>query len=71
MGLVNKIVREDHIPISKCGRYSQDLSDMVDLLLKKDPRERPDIRFILNMNIIKRVDAINVGKFVSLANNYF
>ena len=71
MGLVNKIVREDHIPISKCGRYSQDLSDLVDLLLKKEPRERPDIRFILNMDIVKRVDAINVDKFVSLANNFF
>jgi NIMA (never in mitosis gene a)-related kinase len=43
LGLVFKIVQEDHPPITD-DRYSKELKDLIDLLLKKDPDQRPSVR---------------------------
>ena len=54
LGLVFKIVQERHEPVSQTGRYSQDLSDLIDRLLEKDPQRRPSVREILKMDLIRR-----------------
>ena len=54
LGLVFKIVQEKHEPVSQTGRYSQDLSDLIDRLLEKDPQRRPSVREILKMDLIRR-----------------
>ena len=53
LGLVFKIVQEKHEPVSSTGRYSADLSDLIDRLLEKDPQKRPSVREILTMQLIK------------------
>ena len=54
LGLVFKIVQEKHEPVSQAVRYSQDLSDLIDRLLEKDPARRPSVREILKMDLIRR-----------------
>ena len=53
LGLVFKIVQEKHEPVSASGRYSQDLADLIDRLLEKDPLKRPSVREILKMELIR------------------
>ena len=54
LGLVFKIVQEKHEPVSAVARYSQELSDLIDRLLEKDPVKRPSVREILKMELIRR-----------------
>ena len=48
-----KIVQEKHEPVSATGRYSQELSELIDRLLEKDPLKRPSVREILKMELIR------------------
>ena len=48
-----KIVQEKHEPIND-NEYSQDLKDLIDILLQKDPEKRPSVRSILKMDLIRR-----------------
>jgi len=50
--LSNKIIKDPHPPIPSI--YSKELKDLVDLLLQKDPQDRPSIKDIFNLDIIKR-----------------
>ena len=52
LSLVNLIVCQKHAPIPKI--YSTELSGLIDLLLAKDPKDRPSVREILKMELIRR-----------------
>jgi len=52
LSLVFKIVQEKHPPIP--SSYSKELSDLIDMLLEKDPTKRPTIREILKMQLIRK-----------------
>ena len=47
LGLFNKIINEKHDKIN-IEYYSSELQDLIDLLLKKDYKERPDIKIVYN-----------------------
>lgn len=53
LGLVFKIVQEKPEPIEG-NRYSQELLDLIDVLLQKDPEKRPSVRQILKTDLIRR-----------------
>lgn len=53
LGLVFKIVQEKPDPIEG-DRYSQELKDLIDVLLQKDPEKRPSVRQILKTDLIRR-----------------
>ena len=50
-GLIMKILRAKHSPIPHY--YSPNLRNLVDALLQKDPKKRPSINQILNMDFIR------------------
>ena len=50
-GLVMKILRSKHSPIPYF--YSQNLRNLVDKLLQKDPRKRPKVNQILSLDFIR------------------
>lgn len=52
LGLVFKIVQEKHEPISN-GKYSNELLELIDELLQKDPEKRPSVRQILKKGLIR------------------
>ena len=52
LSLVNLIVCQKHAPIPKI--YSTELSGLIDLLLAKFPKDRPSVREILKMELIRR-----------------
>ena len=53
LGLVFKIVTENTKPIAKELPYSKELRMLIDLLLEKDPKLRPSVAQILQMNLVK------------------
>jgi len=55
LGLVFKIVTDDPAPIDPKLPYSPELREMVNLLLKKDPKERPSIADFLHMPSVKKM----------------
>ncbi|CAL6069647.1 Kinase [Hexamita inflata] len=48
-----KIIMEKHSPIDS-SKYSQDLSDIVNLMLSKDPEKRPSVNQLLALPIIRK-----------------
>jgi serine/threonine protein kinase len=49
---VNLIVCQKHEPIP--DMYSKELACLIDLLLEKDPKNRPSVREILKMDLIRK-----------------
>ena len=49
-GLYKKVITGDYPPIS--SRYSQDLSKVISMLLKVDPKKRPNCDILLNDPIV-------------------
>ena len=54
LSLVFKIVTEPLIPIPNQLPYSRELRLLIDMLLEKDPKLRPSIAQILQMNMVKQ-----------------
>jgi len=52
LGLVFKIVQDKQDPIP--SDYSKELADLIDLLLTKDPKNRPSVVQILKMDIVRQ-----------------
>ncbi len=63
--LCDKILKTDYKKISKV--YSKESSNLVDLLLNKNPDERPDIDEILEMNCLLKYIKLNLIR--QLSNN--
>lgn len=61
LGLVFKIVTEKPAPIPNDLPYSKEVKQLIDLLLEKDPKDRPSIAQILQMPIVKQ----KMGEFVA------
>jgi serine/threonine protein kinase len=54
LGLVFKIVTEEVKPIPASLPYSKEIRMLIDLLLEKDPKLRPSVAQILQMNFVKQ-----------------
>ena len=54
LGLVFKIVTEKPAPVPSNLPYSKEIKQLIDLLLEKDPKDRPSIAQILQMPIVKQ-----------------
>ena len=61
IGLHNKIINENHGKINM-KFYEPELQKLINLLLKKDPKERPKIKEICNL-VIKNCDSNTEKKF--------
>ena len=53
LGLVFKIVTEKPVAIPSSAPYSKELRQLVDMLLQKDPKDRPSVAEILKMKMVK------------------
>ena len=53
LGLVYKIVQEKHPPIPANLPYTKELRLLIDMLLEKDPKLRPSVAQIIQMNMVK------------------
>jgi serine/threonine protein kinase len=51
--LINMIINENYKEISKTKGYSMNLRNLVSLMIKLDPNERPSVDEILNISFIK------------------
>lgn len=65
LGLVFKIVSEKHPPIPANLPYSKELRMLIDMLLEKDPKLRPSIAQIIQMNMVK----LKMTEFVKAQGN--
>lgn len=54
LGLVFKIVTEKPTPVPANYPYSKEIRQLIDLLLEKDPKDRPSIAEILQMPMVKQ-----------------
>ena len=53
LGLAMQVVNTKH-PRIPTDQYSEDLANLIDHLLEKDPNNRPSVRELLKMDLIRR-----------------